>query len=232
MSSGCPLGKCDGSGWLTWRDGGGLVTATCPCRQREAERLYVERLMSSAGIPARFGGRALVDLDDRHAEAKQHLGDYVLRWPESAKRGVALVGGIGVGKTAHAYAFVHDLCQHGVHAVAANVPELLDDLARDDNRGSERMDALADAELVLLDDFGAHRATEWTIGRIYALINRRYGAQRPTCVTSMVSLPTLSSSARDPRLAEVWGAVVDRLIETCDIVLMRGKSRRSESLIG
>lgn len=43
---------------------------------------------------------------------------------------------------------------------------------------------LADLELLILDDLGSERPTEWTAERLYALVNRRWLEERPTIVTS------------------------------------------------
>lgn len=221
------MGECDGSGWITWCGDDGYLTRPCRCTQARARQAQADRLLSSAGIPARYADRGIDGLDGRYPEGKRILAAYVAGWP--TERGVAIIGDMGVGKTAHAYAMVHDLCVKGAQALAVNAPDLLDDLGRPDHRGDERMDLLAGAELVMLDDFGAHRATEWAAGRLYSLINRRYSDKRPTCITSMVPLSSLARSVSDPRLGKVWAAAVDRLVETCDVVLLRGKSRRTEA---
>lgn len=207
---------------------GHLESGPCQCSIDAARRARIEQLIGSAGIPSRFAGRGLADIDGRHADIRDQLVEYVESWP--TKRGLAIVGDMGTGKTAHAYAMIHDLCARGVQAVAVNVADLLDDLSRPDHRGSERMDVLGGADLLLLDDFGAHRTSDWAIGSVYGLINRRYGAERPTCVTSMFGLSQLAKEARDKRLSLEWSACVDRIKETCNVLVMRGTSRRAQAV--
>jgi DNA replication protein DnaC len=100
------------------------------------------------------------------------------------------------------------------------VPQLLDDIRRGFNYTDEA-DALAplvSAPLLILDDLGREKATDWVLERLYVLIDTRYVQMRPTIVTTNYSLDTLAQ--RD------YGAMVSRLAEDATIARMNGGDQR------
>jgi DNA replication protein DnaC len=89
----------------------------------------------------------------------------------------------------------------------ASVPRLLEHLRRsyqDDSRG-DPMEALERAELLVLDDLGVEKVTDWTVDRLTTLVGTRYDTERPTVVTSNYDLEALANRGYD--------RIVSRLLE-------------------
>lgn len=129
-----------------------------------------------------------------------------------------ILGPVGVGKTHEAYGALWALSVTGVRAVV-NAVGTADLMAAMRPGGTpERFDAYARVPVLLLDDIGTAKASEWTEEVTYRLVNRRYEECLPTVVTSNV--PT-------DRLGELLGArIAGRLSEMCEVVIMDGKNRR------
>lgn len=136
-------------------------------------------------------------------------------------QGLALVGQTGTGKTHLAAAIVNRLLDRGVAAVFASVPDLLADLraaVRDGREAEQVMGDLQAAEVLVLDDIGAERPTEWGQEQLYRLVNRRYEDLRPIVLTS---------NLRPPDLREQVGArAVSRLCEVCAWLELKGVDYR------
>jgi DNA replication protein DnaC len=81
--------------------------------------------------------------------------------------------------------------------------------------------ALISADLVVLDDAGAEKWSEWSEATLYYVIDERYRWKRPVIVTSNCSLEELES--------RVGARAFDRLIETCVLVENRATSYRRET---
>lgn len=64
---------------------------------------------------------------------------------------------------------------------------------------------LADLEVLVLDDLGSERPTEWTAERLYALVNRRWLEERPTICTSNLSPTELEKSVGDRVFSRLVG---------------------------
>jgi len=103
------------------------------------------------------------------------------------------------------------------------VPELLDEL-RARITAPERPDplpALIAAPLLVLDDLGREKVSEWVTDRLYLLIGARYNAMKPTIVTSNFSLDELARRG--------YAAMVSRLIEDAPAVRLSASDFRKEA---
>lgn len=132
-----------------------------------------------------------------------------------------LLGPTGVGKTYEAYGAIRDLAVTGVKAkwVAATAADIYAALRPRHLVDSEtEFKRYADAALLVIDDLGAAKATEWTEEVNYRLINHRYEAELPTLITSNVPIRELGSALGD--------RVASRLMEMCQRVVLRGDDRR------
>jgi DNA replication protein DnaC len=102
----------------------------------------------------------------------------------------------------------------GLGAAYASTPDLLRFVRRGIAGGGadERLDALMEVELLVLDDLGAERMTPWADEQLFVLLNARYLAERPTVLTSN-ERPDALPARLHSRLAElaqiVWMPVSD-----------------------
>ncbi len=125
----------------------------------------------------------------------------VMEWAEQPAGWLTLIGGTGVGKTHLAAAAANDRLAVGDSVCFAVVPELLDGLRasyRDDGEASFEVTfaSLKEVDVLVLDDLGAHQATEWANEKLYQLCASRYLRRAPTLITTNVAPESL-----DPRLA-------------------------------
>jgi DNA replication protein DnaC len=72
----------------------------------------------------------------------------------------------------------------------------------------ERMEAIREAPLLILDDLGAHQSTPWAQEKLFQIINYRYNGRLPTVVTSNQLIedmdPRITSRLADPDLSQVY----------------------------
>ena len=125
----------------------------------------------------------------------------VMEWSQEPAGWLTLIGGTGVGKTHLAAAAANDRLAVGDSVCFAVVPELLDALRasyRDEGEASfeATFASLKEVDVLVLDDLGAHQATEWANEKLYQLCASRYLRRAPTLITTNVAPESL-----DPRLA-------------------------------
>lgn len=137
-------------------------------------------------VPQRFSEAHLSDLTDTVAQA---LAGYAAA---PAGRNLVLVGPTGTGKTHAAVAVARQLHGEGWELQFTPVVELLDELRPGGDEGA--LARYMAASLLLLDDLGSERPTEWTGERLYALVNRRWLEERPTVVTSNLAPDELEAA--------------------------------------
>jgi len=126
-------------------------------------------------------------------------------------RGIKLFGNYGCGKTHLMSAVIHKLAEYHKAAFFVVVPDLLKEIRQGFGQGgysSELIKKVEIAPILILDDLGAEKSSEWVREQLYVIINQRYINMLPTLVTTNCTTEELME-----RLGE---RTVSRLIEMTD----------------
>lgn len=136
--------------------------------------------------------------------------------------GLFFTGPPGTGKTHLARAIVHEYQRRHRHTIYASIPYLLERLQPNQRPDAPRMDdileAVTRADLVVWDDLGAEKPTEWTRVRLYLLVDARYEAEKPIVVTSNWGLDRLKQQ-EDAR-------IMSRILEMTQVHELAGADER------
>lgn len=145
--------------------------------------------------------------------------DDLLEWSANpAGRNLILVGPIGVGKSHAAVAACAEGAAKGIETRFLPTVELFE-LLRPGGPDGALWDLMA-VERLILDDVGADRSTDWSLDRLYALVNRRWLEERPTIVTTNLD-------PRGPLEQAVRADTYSRLVGSGAVVLsLTGEDRR------
>jgi DNA replication protein DnaC len=156
----------------------------------------VVQQIERGNVPVRFAHAALEDFT-----GEPH--DMVRAWLAVAG-GFMISGPVGTGKTHLAIAAAR---ASEKQFLFFPVVEVLDAM-RPGGDGSITPARLAAVSVLVLDDLGAEKASDWTADRLYAIVNRRWLECKPTIVTTNLLLGTPSTSGDEGYLI---GAVGERL---------------------
>lgn len=155
--------------------------------------------------------------------AARHVSD----WTSSVRKGgtgLFLTGGVGLGKTHLAVAAAVLLVARGWRARYVPVAEYLDRLRGSFDPGGKKCPSprsLANGDLLVLDDLGVERPTEWVREQVYAMVDDPYNNDVTVIVTSNQSYSELSHpSALGERTAS-------RLVQMTDKVEFAGEDWRA-----
>ena len=109
---------------------------------------------------------------------------YVARWPEILKDGLSftLSGGVGCGKTYAAAAIAHAVLEQGHRVWMVTAPALVDMMGWES--AEKALNRLRVFDLVVIDDLGAERGTEYAQQRIFDAIDARKNSGLPTIITT------------------------------------------------
>jgi DNA replication protein DnaC len=211
----CPLGVCDGSGWVPVEDDPS-TSRPCACRERRVNRALSGRMGS--GIPKRFRGVSFdrKPICDLEPSLLRHVRSFVRSIDERLEAGDGLwfAGDVGTGKTSLAMLVSKAAIDAGHSAAIYSVPRLIAEIKSTYDRDSDDsymklFRRLCSVDLLHLDDLGAERPTEWVLEQVYSIVNERWQDGRSIVVTSnLIDL--------DEVRKQVGPRTVSRLLEICD----------------
>jgi DNA replication protein DnaC len=225
----CPLGVCDGSGWIL-NDSDDEARA-CECREARLRRGRNRGVASV--IPRKFQGVSF-DRPPVSTEIEPMVVQYVRNWVDDMKtnletgRGLWLMGDTGTGKTTLAMLVSKAALEDSRSVAIYSLPKLLARIRRtyDAEPGGDSylsfFERLTSVDLLHIDDLGAEKRSDWVLEQLYALVNERYEAQRSMLVTTNLDQRQLEE--------QIGPRTVSRLVEICgDPLPLFGPDRRVQA---
>jgi DNA replication protein DnaC len=213
----CPLGVCDGSGWILGPEN---VARPCECRAARMARRRARGVASA--IPARYRGVSFerppvsdMARDPSRApvlEAVREFCDEIADRLEEG-RGLWLMGDVGTGKTTLAMLVSKAAVEAGRTVAIYSLPRLLARIRRtyDAEAGEdsylEFFERLTSVDLLHVDDLGAEKRSDWVLEQLYAIVDERYETRRPLVVTTNLDQGALEE--------QIGPRTVSRLVEIC-----------------
>jgi DNA replication protein DnaC len=234
---------CKGVEWVFTLTDGISAAKRCECFEKKLSA----KVLPQANIPPKYG-RCSFDNFSRHdadETASESLGKAMLvtrtfaqQFPQrSDPRGILIHGRNGIGKTHLAVAAFRRILGTGIEARFINYQALLELIRSgyDKPFGESRTakyEEIQQVGLLLIDDLGANRVTDWVEDTITQLIAFRHDHQLPTMVTTNY---TPNPSGIDYLGDRIGERATSRLREMCKIVPMpnvtdkRGKDPHAPS---
>ncbi len=236
----CP--HCGGTGWKIVERAGMSGAARCDCVSVGRN----EGLAENARIPANYE-RATLDtfvLPQDNPTARTGLGialrqamGFARDFPAVTPPGLLLVGEPGTGKTHLAVGVMKALIEKGHECVFFDYQNLPDRIraSYDASSGTTDREAYStalDADVLVLDDLGAHRVTEWVEDTVTSIITYRCNHRKPLIATTNLPDPDVTGKSVEytgaggvavykKTLAEAIGMRArSRLFEMCKVIRM------------
>lgn len=192
----CP--ECGGRGWVVEPDGKSGSARLCECRKHQR----LPMLETAAGVPPRYRACTLAKflVEVPGADKNQLLGaktvasHYVENFLNEDGRfrasGLLFMGPPGVGKTHLAVAVLLELIRrYGARGKFVDFTSLLHQIQSTfDQQNPDSKQAILqpvlDAEVLVLDELGAQKPTDWARDMLYLVLNHRYTRRMPTLFTT------------------------------------------------
>lgn len=205
------------------------VNIICSCRKKELEEKNqrLKTIKKNSLMEKSFYNKTFENWDFEKSYKKLYnLGiKYIDNFKEIKEEELELLitGAVGNGKSYLSFSIANALLKKGVLVVCISINGLLERIKETySTLGKEGeweiIKLLGNADLLVIDDLGTEQNTEWSISKIYTIIDSRYRNKLPTVVTTNYPVDILKD-----RYGE---RTVDRLIEMCTIVESKGISIR------
>ncbi len=219
--------------WDTYNNKMETIRKECEeLADRERRKYQVEELVYKSDLGRRFKERTFQNFTTSkiNKDIFEKLFNYALNFLDLEKegKGLLLTGAVGTGKTHLAVAIANHLMYEQIIPVKfGNVTTLLSEVKSSYDKQATESEAeiiksLSRVRLLIIDDLGKEKASEWSNNIIYTVINNRYENYKPTIVTTNLNIKELENT--------IGEATVSRLIEMCDGVKVNGEDYRKNKL--
>ena len=220
--------QCHDSYWMTEVVDGVDRVRRCDCWRHS----LAEHQLTHARITRRYQDCQLTNFEqtvDSLREAHRRARAFVEAFP-AVDKGLLLRGRHGVGKTHLAVAMLREIiATKGARGYFYETRELLK-LVRDTFAapGESEMDVLRpvlDADILVLDDLGAEKTSEWVQETLGLVVNTRYSERRPTIFTTNLD-DSADTTNPNSMYVQLGARTRSRLFEMCHWVDMEGPDVR------
>lgn len=220
-----------------------IIRNACKCDRDRAEQeklrekqIEQDRLRKNCFISKNQIAYTFENADeDTDKEIIKKTKNYVKHFEEMRKDNVGLLlyGNVGSGKTYIACSIANAIItEYSYNVKMRNFAQILNDLqkGRFTLDRNEYIEQITNPALLILDDFGIERNTEYALEQIYNVINARYLKARPTIITTNLNFKDIEQEQEDIMLGRIYSRIIEMCLPLRVIGLDRRKIQSKEKL--
>ena len=209
---------------VQWCDQMLLPAALCQCQQeqiakekaQQQQQEFLDRVSrwKANGLQDRFLHLCTFSNDKGYNPEIQKAHDYVMHWEEMKANAMGLLiwGDVGTGKSFIAGCIANALLEQGIPVLMTNFSRILNALSGlYSQEKNQFIDSLNQYSLLILDDLGIERNSEFALEQVYHVIDSRFRSKLPLIVTTNLTLEELKHP-RDQAHARIYSRVLEQCV--------------------
>jgi DNA replication protein DnaC len=213
-----------------------IVPVVCRCKKAEMEAIrrreqqredmeIVSKLRSKSLMDDKFSAQTFSSFEVSRQNEKvfRLCKRYADGFDQMLQRnqGLLLYGDVGTGKTFSSACIANALLDKKIPVVMTSFVKLLEKTRGFDEDDESIIRQLNKAKLLVIDDLGAERGSDYALEKVYDIVDSRYRANLPMILTTNLDLEEMKAE-RDIRRSRIY----DRIFEVCYPVKFTGISFR------
>ena len=196
-------------------------------KQREREEFERVNRLRTQGIQDRnFREWTFENDDGSNPKQMDKAMRYCLKWDEMYRDNIGLLlwGNVGTGKTYFAACIANYLISKGVPVMMTNFIRLINALTGFEEDKNAYIQSLNNYKLLIIDDLGAERQSDYMLEQVYNIIDSRYKNNQPLIITTNLTLEEIKNP-KDIKYSRIYS----RILEMCVPIKFDGADRRKEA---
>lgn len=211
-----------------------IVRCICDCVKKERDsfeerqrREEMERRRKICFAETNMGSWTFENDNRENAQLSDAMMNYAKQFSEFKKdgQGLLLSGTVGTGKTYFAACIANYLIDHGYKVLMKNFSQLINKIQGTFDGKQDIIDDLNRYPLLILDDLGAERKSEYMQEMVFNIIDSRYRSGLPFIITTNIPLEEIKKP-QDLTCSRIY----DRILERCFPIEVQGNSKRRQAV--
>lgn len=211
-----------------------VVGIICECMKeqmqaakRKEEQEEIERRRKICFAETNMHSWNFKSSDGKNPQLEEVMQRYVQNFTQLKKegKGLLLYGTVGNGKTYMAACIANALIDDGYKVLMTNFASLTNEIQGMWEGKQQYINSLNHYALLIIDDLGAERKSEFMQEMVFNIIDSRYRSGLPMIITTNLSIEELKKP-KDIGNSRIY----DRILERCHPVEVKGNSKRREKI--
>lgn len=211
-----------------------VVRCICECKQKELyaheakekqEELKRQKIICFA--ETNMASWNFENDDGKNEKLSNAMKNYANNFAEFKRegKGLLLYGTVGTGKTYFAACIANRLIDEGYHVLMTNFARLSNKIQGMFDGKQEYIDSLNRYALLIIDDLGAERKSEYMQEMVFNIVDSRYRSGLPFIITTNLTAEEIKKP-QDIGYSRIY----DRILERCFPIEVAGVSRRRQNV--
>ena len=197
---------------------------------KQIDKLFKNNNLGKRQLNSTFKNYKITDKNKKAYEnAKKYTNKLI---NEETNMGLFITGTYGVGKTYLASCIANETIKNNITVIFGTLIQLLDfikDTYKDYNTSDkEYLDLYSSIDLLIIDDLGKEKPTEWVLEKLFLIVNNRYNNYLPIVITTNYNRNQLRERLCINKNYSIVDSIISRLYEMCCGIDIKDEDHRAK----